>query len=503
MTQSSICLFDLPAADAREHMLKSSSYFDLSLPEWFNFSPLLESAFEEARRFERKTLYDWGPQKLDGINYQFLSNKDGKFLWRPFELINPFIYGKAVETITEEGNWAFIKDRLSAFAGGKVHCCSHPVVSTGAMGDTAEQILKWWHTIEQRSLELSLEYSHVAITDVTNCYPSIYTHSIAWALHGKEFMKEGNNRSNPTHLGNQLDQLMTRSRGGQTNGLPQASILSHILAELVLGYCDSKINERLADDNQVRILRYRDDYRIFGLSDTDCDEALKIVSEELHHFGMRLGAAKTSRSFNLVSAAVKPEKLAALQLSVSQKTIQKQLLVIHQFALENPGAGALKTLLKDFLALLATELENPRYEHENKLVIVAILMDIVAVAPIVIPPVARAVSLVLQSLPEERRTGVFALIGKKVQRIPNSGYLDLWVQRMALPANLEFQSDEKLCQSIDGDAGSIWNFDWIKDKGAREKLSNFSVVDQTIIGKATPVIPSSEIDDFWKDGPSF
>lgn len=34
-------------------------------------------------------------------------------------------------------------------------------------------ILNWWNSMEQRSIELSLEYRYMFVTDITNCYGSV------------------------------------------------------------------------------------------------------------------------------------------------------------------------------------------------------------------------------------------------------------------------------------------------------------------------------------------
>jgi hypothetical protein len=56
--------------------------------------------------------------------------------------------------------------------------------------DTAEQIAHWWEEVEQKSLELSMEYEYLFKTDITDCYASIYTHSVAWAIHTKPIAKK-------------------------------------------------------------------------------------------------------------------------------------------------------------------------------------------------------------------------------------------------------------------------------------------------------------------------
>jgi hypothetical protein len=302
-------IFDLSGEQARDTFLKSNADFDMELPKYFDFGPILGAAYEFSKKTSLKKLKGLKPHEEENLNYVLMSNKDGSISWRPFELINPIIYAKCVELITSEENWGLIKQRLDKFSNGVVECCSLPVIDEEAKPNKKEQILNWWKKVEQRSVELSLEFSHCKITDVSNCYPSIYTHSIGWALHGRDFLRQGKNRFDDTFLGNQLDYLIRASRQGQTNGIPQASLLAHVIAELVLGYCDQTINERLHDVQNIKVLRYRDDYRIFGMSDSECDKALKIISEELSKFGMKLGVSKTSDEHNLVVGAVKKTRL--------------------------------------------------------------------------------------------------------------------------------------------------------------------------------------------------
>lgn len=103
------------------------------------------------------------------------------------------------------------------------------------------------------------------VTDITNCYCAIYTHTIAWALMGKEQAKEKRNKSGL--LGNIIDNYMQGMQYGQTNGIPQGSTLSDFIAEIVLAYADKLLSERLNTNgiSNYHIVRYRDDYRIFAI----------------------------------------------------------------------------------------------------------------------------------------------------------------------------------------------------------------------------------------------
>ena len=498
MEESIKYFVDLSREEAKERLLVSASYFDMELPKYFNFEPILSFAYDQASKISPEDLLNWKPDRHEGLNYILMSNKDGLIAWRPFELINPLIYAKCVELITTDENWKLLIERFKKFSGGCVECCSMPVIAEEPANSKKEQILNWWKKVEQRSLELSLQFSHCKITDVSNCYPSIYSHSIGWAIHGREFLKESTNRFDDSLLGNQIDKLIRGSREGQTNGIPQASLLSHVLAELVLGYCDLGINKRAEKIDGVKVLRYRDDYRIFGSSDTDCNAVLKIISEELIKFGMRLGSAKTTDERNLVVGAVKKDKIQALKLPFKQETLLKQLLIIHDFCVKNAGAGALKFLLSEFIKELENNSSAKRLARENSNVLVAILMDIGAISPNVFPAVATASSMILNNLGRQQQRELFPLILEKTSRIPNNGYLEIWLQRIAIANKMEFLSAEVMCQLLEPDAKSIWNFSWIDAEDTRNSLKGYSIIKHIEIDTLKPYIERSEFDAFWK-----
>ena len=103
----------------------------------------------------------------------------------------------------------------------KLRCLSIPIVSLSDQSDKAELVSHWWHVVEQRSIELSLDYEYLIESDITDCYGAIYTHSIAWALHTKAEAKKTENRENKALLGNIIDSHIQDMRHGQTNGIPQ------------------------------------------------------------------------------------------------------------------------------------------------------------------------------------------------------------------------------------------------------------------------------------------
>ncbi|WP_396000699.1 RNA-directed DNA polymerase, partial [Enterococcus faecium] len=71
----------------------------------------------------------------------------------------------------------------------------------------------------------------------------------------------------------------------QTNGIPQGSVLMDFVAEIVLGYVDLRLSKelkKLENLKDYKVLRYRDDYRIFSNNRNDLEQIMKVLSD--HRF---------------------------------------------------------------------------------------------------------------------------------------------------------------------------------------------------------------------------
>ena len=130
------------------------------------------------------------PRDHTGVNHNIFHNKDGRYAWRPFELIHPALYVSLVNTITAKNNWKLIHRRFRDFRNNsQIQCLSIPVESKSEKSDRAALVTQWWEQVEQRSVELALDFDLLFQTDIVDCYGAIYTHSIAWALHSKKQLR--------------------------------------------------------------------------------------------------------------------------------------------------------------------------------------------------------------------------------------------------------------------------------------------------------------------------
>jgi len=242
--------------DARKYFLKHKAYFTTDLPPYFSFTEILEKINDY---FENKKIDDIEDfsEKITGDNkYTILTNKN-QYNYRPISLIDPVLYVYLVHIITEEKKWQQIQKRFEEFAKySKINCHSLPIY-TDDKNKLNATIKHWLSEVERESLTNSLEYNFLFKTDISNCYSSIYTHSISWALHGKEGAK--NNRFDKSLLGNQIDKIMRLISNSQTNGIPQGSILMDFIAEIVLFYLDKQISVKIKNQeiSDFKIIRWR------------------------------------------------------------------------------------------------------------------------------------------------------------------------------------------------------------------------------------------------------
>jgi hypothetical protein len=269
------------------------------------------------------------------------------------------------------------------------------------------------------------------------------------------------------------------------------------VAEIVLGYVDQQINSALYGMVDFRILRYRDDYRIFSNSDDRSEEILKIISDNLRQVGMRLGVSKTVSCRNVVEGSIKQDKMAGIELQdmgdANAKTIQKQLLRLHSFGLRFPNSGALRRLVGEFHTKIVTQTEMP----DDLEVQVAIAADIAFVSPSTIPAVAAILSHLISLASTEEKVRLWDKVRKKMRRVPYNGYLEIWLQRVTQTraVGLPFASNEPICKIVNGESIALWECAWIANNRLREALD----VSKIMVGEVADtqeVIQPEEIELF-------
>jgi len=140
--------------------------------------------------------------------------------------------------------------------------------------------------------------------------PTIYTHSIAWALHGKAWCKLNAQDALKKTLGDKIEALVRKGQDGQSLGIPLGPDTSIVIAEIIGAAIDQELEAELLI-SQETAFRYTDDF-FLGLRDGRTSErTIARLSAALSTYELELNSEKT----RVVTPATRAEPDWALDIS--------------------------------------------------------------------------------------------------------------------------------------------------------------------------------------------
>ena len=265
------------------------------------------------------------------------------------------------------------------------------------------------------------------------------------------------------------------------------------IAEMVLGYTDTELSIRIQQANiqDYHIIRYRDDYRIFSNNPQDAELITKILTEILIELGMRLNAQKTLVSNNVIRDSIKPDKIYWIAEKNGSRSIQEHLLLIHNLSDKFPNSGSLSKALGKFYKRIQglTELYNIE-------VLISILVDIMYKNPRTYPIASAILSKLLSLLNDPtKRDRVLQSTMTKFAKIPNTGHIKIWLQRLTIKIDRPKLYNEDLCKKVNDPAIQIWNSDWLNNT-LKTLIATTPIIDEQIIQDIDVVINQTEVQLF-------
>lgn len=381
--------------------------------------------------------------------------------------------------------------------------------------------------MEQRSIELSLEYRYMFVTDITNCYGSVNPQAFDWAFSFKDTEYE-TEHVNP--IAKNIQKYLRAFQQGRNIGIPQGSAIFDFVGEIILGYSDLLLHEAIQSEGitaPYEIIRYRDDYRIFCNDKDELEKISYILQHVLERLNFRMNSKKTKISDSIVTDAVKPDKLAYIyntpifnKKGCDFDSFEKHLLYILMFARQYPDSGSIKTMLSDIdkriedwlkpyeeevTTIPLLEEGEPKTEkitkqrrlvggsvHAMSAVCTQIALENVGCCHYAL----RVLSRMVDSLKDEKeKSTIISLVYSKLCNQPNSDYNQLWLQ------NITYQQDKKngtspyemrLCRVVAGDKNvELWNNEWVKPSLTSE-IKYDNVIDKDTLKNVTPIITFRE-----------
>lgn len=143
------------------------------------------------------------------------------------------------------------------------------------------------YQFEEDEIEWRSGAKFVVKADIATCFPSMYTHSIPWALHGLEVAKKSPGLGK--FYGNLLDKCTQNTRDKQTNGLLIGPHASNIIAEIILTSIDTALQAK----GHKKLTRHIDDYTYYADTYEGAERFLKDLGLSLRTYEMALNEKKT------------------------------------------------------------------------------------------------------------------------------------------------------------------------------------------------------------------
>lgn len=205
--------------------------------------------------------------------------------------------------------------------------------------------------------------------DIAKFYESIYTHSITWALIGKDKAKDiwrgnGNKKvASPStneeklyNLGMDLDVLIESCQDRQTHGIPTGPDSSFIVGEIIATYLDMEVKKHFPN---LKGCRYYDDYSFFVSKDDDAKKVIEILQHAMLVLGLAINESKLEirESFNRIQEDYKCEISSCKLENKNVKNILINYFNILWRLCEN-CPNSTSTIIKYGLAPLSNRIPN-------------------------------------------------------------------------------------------------------------------------------------------------
>ena len=166
-------------------------------------------------------------------------------------------------------------------------------INSEALRETLRLSSDFVKGIKER-INSSLGYKYRLCVDISNCYNSIYTHSITWAICGKKEAKRYFRTKQPESLkeqyeiGDRLDCFVRFQKNNETNGIIVGPYTSRIISEIILAKIDSELVNR-----SFIFKRYVDDYKLYFRSESQALASLPEIEAVLNEYNLSLNTSKT------------------------------------------------------------------------------------------------------------------------------------------------------------------------------------------------------------------
>lgn len=243
---------------------------------------------EQFYKYIKKEKFPYRDTKpTDYIRYSNMRNIN---IPRPLSIPEPFSYANQTKVISE--NWEKIishvknKTKSQKYKISRIH-----LRKLKKKKSLFEMNYTNFSTDGNPDDKIFIKSKYIANADIATCFPSIYSHSIPWALVGKTIAKRESGKKFESKWFNQLDFYTRNLKYGETNGVLIGPHSSNLISELILCCVDYELFKK-----KYRFYRNVDDYTCYTNSFEKAEQFFIDLSEILKSFELSLNSKKSKIS---------------------------------------------------------------------------------------------------------------------------------------------------------------------------------------------------------------
>lgn len=208
--------------------------------------------------------------------------------YRNFGIPNPFAYNQLVELI--KLYWKEIRDHLINHSQVFPYVINSVHIRRLLQEDAIFSMnYSNWEEDYDPLPAIAVGKKFAVHCDISQCFPSIYTHAVDWAIREKNLAKRiHTNNPNKQSWSEKLEHAFQAITNGETHGVLIGPHSSNLVSEILL----TPIDEFLINEG-FRFKRAIDDYTCFVNTYPEAERFIYSLESELRKYGLSLNQKKT------------------------------------------------------------------------------------------------------------------------------------------------------------------------------------------------------------------
>lgn len=224
----------------------------------------------------------------------------------------------------------------------------------------------------------------------------------------------------------------------------------------------------------------------------------------LSKLNFKINSAKTHSTDDVVLGSLKPDKVHWIYNKRKTDKIQQWLIQLYVLGKEYPNSGSIYKETKHFLDWLqAKESSEDGLSIDNPDVLISLLVNLAYNNPRLFALVTASLSFLIPKIESvEAQKELLIKIKDKFSQLPNTTYLNIWLQRITLKVDPSITYSGKLCEKVLDNNIQIWNSDWLNPK-MKKLVEETEIIRTDVIKKMDITLSDLELEQLGENDKLF